>query len=102
MTARTQTIMFLGANHSGSHGEILLTLRQGNVFDSVHGPGPRLTIVFGHVGYKEMGASWRQLCDSNPSLKGIDNPFDGDVSPLATRLGHLAVVRARRDQQRDD
>jgi hypothetical protein len=82
MTARKQTIRFLGSNHSGSNVALLSNLRQGNVFDSAHGPGPRLTIVFGHVGYNEMGSSWRQFRDSNPCLQGIDNPFDGDVSPL--------------------
>jgi hypothetical protein len=57
-------------------------MRQGNIFDSVYGPGPRLTIVFGYVGYNELGPSWHSFRASNPALKDIDNPFDSDVSPL--------------------
>ena len=87
MAARKQRITFLGANHSGSDVAVLSTLRQGNVFDSVHGPGPRLTIVFGHAGYNEMGSSWRRFRDSNSCLQGIDNPFDGVVSPLQLGSG---------------
>jgi hypothetical protein len=57
-------------------------LRRGNIFDSVQGPGPRLTIVFGHVGYNEMGPSWQAFRDSNPSLRDIGDPFESAASPL--------------------
>lgn len=88
MKARRQTITFLHENDSDSNVVHVLTMRQGNVFDSVHGPGPRLTVVFGHVGYNHMGSSWRQFRDCMPCLMGIDNPFDDIVSPLDLGSGN--------------
>ena len=60
----------------------LSCMRRGNIFDSVRGPGPRLLIVFGHVGYNELGPAWYSFRESYPGLKDIDNPFDDVVSPL--------------------
>jgi hypothetical protein len=67
---------------SGPFVAPLSTMRQGNIFDSVYGPGPRLTIVFGYIGYNELGPAWHSFRDSNPALKEITNPFEGVVSPI--------------------
>ena len=56
--------------------------RQGNVFDSVHGPGPRLTIVFGHVGYNFMAPAWLEFRATVPGLEDVVNPFSEIESPL--------------------
>lgn len=61
---------------------LVSALRRGNVFDSVRGPGPRLTIVFGHVGYNEMGPSWQAFRGSCPGLRDIGDPFESAESPL--------------------
>ncbi len=56
--------------------------RQGNVFDSVHGPGPRLTIVFGHVGYNFMAPAWLEFRATVPGLEDVVNPFSEIESPF--------------------
>ncbi len=72
-----------GPGHEASPRQTLVSeLRQGNIFDSVHGPGPRLTIVFGHIGYNEMGPSWHAFRDSNPGVRNIVNPFEDTDLPL--------------------
>lgn len=82
MPTSRQRVVFVDGEECDARPAHLLTMRQGNIFDSVRGPGPRLTIVFGHVGFNEMGPSWRAFRDSNPCLKDIDNPFESIASPF--------------------
>lgn len=80
---KLQQEMTLGSgSDSGPPVAPLSYMRRGNIFDSVRGPGPRLIIVFGYVGYNELGPAWHSFRDSNPVLKDIDNPFTDLASPL--------------------
>lgn len=72
----------LTLDETGPNVAPLSHMRQGDIFDSVRGPSPRVTIVFGHVGYNQMGSSWCAFRDTNPALKDIDDPFVGVQSPL--------------------
>lgn len=69
-------------NESYPRMSLVTEQRQGNVFDFVQGPGPRLTIVFGHIGYSAMASSWRDFQTTVPGLKDIKDPFGGVESPL--------------------
>lgn len=72
--------------HSGNEScprmSLVTEQRQGNVFDFVQGPGPRLTIVFGHIGYNFMECSWRDFRSTVQDLKHIKDPFAEIESPL--------------------
>lgn len=69
-------------NESCPRMSLVTEQRQGNVFDFVQGPGPRLTIVFGHIGYNFMDCSWRDFRSTVPGLKNIKDPFGEIESPV--------------------
>ena len=50
------------------------TLNQGNIFERLQ-ENHAIAIVFGHIGFNEMGVRWRAFKNAEPTLTHIQDPF---------------------------
>lgn len=49
-------------------------LSQGNIFDAILEGRAELAVVFGHIGFNEMGVTWKAFCRISGKWEGVD-PF---------------------------
>ncbi len=72
-------------------------LLQGNIFDHVSDGGPlrRLVLVFGYIGFNEMGKHWVDFARGMPQFSEVEDPFASFEKPVQTGRSWIMFVPVR-------